>query len=331
MENKGLDHRLRIIQHADMNGKIVLVRIDHNVVKKGKIKDPYRIDMTLKTLNTIEEKGGHPILMTHVGRPKDKKTGVIKCEEGESVRPIVQYLKQKLSFKIYIPEFPEEPQGGILHLDDSIKPAIEDLKEGRIGMIYLPNTRWFQGEQSTGPERDVFAGELADLADLFVNDAFGSWQAHVSTYDIATRLPSYAGALLQKEIVNLNHLLNPQRPFLGVIAGAKFDTKIGPLKALYNKVDHLILGGLLYNTFLSAKYGVEMAGVPEEDRAFARDLIGLDKKENKIMEMPYLLESDNRDGKIAGQYRTVQIKDFKGDRKFKYLLDIDPKSLDEKG
>lgn len=330
MKTGELDPRLRLIQNADLKGKIVLVRVDHNVVKKGRIKDPYRIDATLKTLYAIAEKGGRPILMTHVGRPRDKKTGTIECKEDESVKPIVQYLEQKLPIKIHIPELPIDPDRGILHLDESIKPAINDLKAGKTGMIYLPNTRWFQGEQSKGPERDGFARELADLADLFVNDAFGSWQAHASTYDIATKLPSYAGTLIQKEIVNLSRVLHPEKPFIGIIAGAKYDTKIGPIKALYKKVDHLILGGLLYNTFLSSKYGIDIDGVSKEDVTLARELVEMDNKEKKILEMSNLVESATLEGRIEGQYKTFKIEDCKEGERFGYLLDIHPKSLEEK-
>jgi phosphoglycerate kinase len=329
METEKLDPRLRVLQLADMKDKVVLVRVDHNVVKKGQIKDPYRIDATLGTLYAIAEKGGRPVLMTHVGRPRDKKTGKIKCLEEQSVAPIVEYLGKKLPISIYAPEFPIDPENGIMHLTDTIAPAIKELKQGRIGMIYLPNTRWFQGEESKGSEREAFAQELAQFADLYVNDAFGSWQAHASTYDIATRLPSYAGALLQKEIVNVHSALDPERPFLGVIAGAKYDTKIGPLTALYHKVDHLILGGVLYNTFLSAKYGAEIAGVSDEDRALATDLVRLDEREQKILEMPFLVESDTTEGKIQGQYRTLDIRASKERKEFGYLLDIDPKSFKE--
>ena len=330
MKTENLDSRLRLMQDADMKGKVVLVRVDHNVVKKGKIKDPYRIDATFKTLYGIAEKGGRPILMTHVGRPKDKKTGAITCKEDESVKPIVRYLEQKLPIQINTPEFPVDPEKGILHLDESIKPAISDLKAGKIGMIYLPNTRWFQGEQSKGPEKGDFVRELADLADLFVNDAFGSWQAHASTYDIAKKLPSYAGVLIQKEIVNLSRVLHPQKPFVGVIAGAKYDTKIGPIKALYNEVDHLILGGLLYNTFLSSKYDVDIEGVSMEDVALARDLVEMDNKKEKIVEMPNLVESETLDGRIEGQYKIFKIEDCKKGEHFGYLLDIHPKSLEDK-
>lgn len=329
MKTKNLDPRLRLIQDADMKGKVVLVRVDHNVVKKGRIKDPYRVDATFKTLYGIVEKGGRPILMTHVGRPKDKKTGKIGCKEEESVKPIVQYLEQKLPIKIHIPELPIDAERGILHLDESLGPAINDLKSGKIGMIYLPNTRWFQGEESKALERESFAQELADLADLFVNDAFGSWQAHVSTYDIATKLPSYAGTLLQKEIVNLGRVLHPEKPFVGIIAGAKYDTKIGPIKALYKSVDNLILGGLLYNTFLSSKYGVGIDGVSGEDATLAKELVEMDHSEKKILEMSNLVESTTIKGRIEGQYKTRNMKDCKKGDSLGYLLDIDPTSLDD--
>ncbi|MDY6971122.1 MAG: phosphoglycerate kinase [Thermodesulfobacteriota bacterium] len=329
MEKQELDPRLRLAQQADMKGKIILVRVDHNVVKEGLIKDPYRIDATLGTLYAIAEKGGRPILMTHVGRPKDKKTGKITCQDGQSVGPIARYLEQKLPIKIHVHDFPKDTENGIMHLDESIKPAIEELKNGRIGMIYLPNTRWFQGEQSKGPEKDTLAKELAAVADIYVNDAFGSWQAHVSTYDIASLLPSFAGMLLQKEIINVHKVLNPGRPFVAVIAGAKYDTKIGPLKSLYAKVDHLILGGLIYNTFLAAKYGVEIAGVSDEDKALALELVELDKKDRKIVEMPCLVESDTTEGKTEGAFRSIKIHDFKKRRELKYLLDIETRSLEE--
>jgi len=104
---------------------------------------------------------------------------------------------------------------------------------------------------------------------------------------------------------------------------------MGPLKALYGKVDHLILGGLIYNTFLSAKYGVEIAGVSEEDQALAMELVELDKKENKILEMPCLVESDTMEGKIEGQCRPIEISSFKERRRFGHLLDIDPISLEQ--
>jgi phosphoglycerate kinase len=329
MQIEGLDPRLRVIQQADMKGKVVLVRVDHNVVKKGTVQDPYRIDASWWTLYAIAEKGGRPILMTHIGRPKDKKTGRITCDAGQSVAPIVHYLGRKLPVEIHVPEFSIDPDKGILHLDETVRPAVEALRSGKVGMIYLPNTRWFQGEQSGGPERETFAKELAALADLYVNNAFGSWQAHASTYDIAMQLPAYAGILLQKEIGNLHRVLEPEKPFVGVIAGSKYDTKIGPLKSLYAKVDHLILGGLMYNTFVSAKYGIPIAGVSEEDRGLAAELVEMDSREGKILELPYLVESDTLEGSVEGKHRVLETGDFRGKEKLNYILDASPRSFED--
>src|SRR4030042_1800908 len=166
---------------------------------------------------------------------------------------------------------------------------------------------------------------------IFLNDAFGSWQPHASTYDITKYLPSYAGFLMQREIINLNSVINPQRPFLAVIAGAKYDTKIKPLYAIYEKVDHLILGGVIYNTFLCAKYGISIEGVPEKDIILAKDLVEKDRANKKIIEMPFIVESDTLEGRIEGKYRTVSIKDFKEGKKYGYVLDIDPESFNDTG
>ncbi len=322
-----LDPRLPTIQNAPLDGKIVLVRFDHNVVKGGQIRDPYRIDRTLGTLYNIVERGGRPILMTHIGRPKDKKTGDINCREEESVRPVVEYLERKLHIKFQIPEFNIESKYGITGIDTSINHSIRELRKRKIGGIYLPNTRWFQGEEGEGETRKNFALQLAGLADIFINDAFGSWQPHVSTYDITKYLPSYAGFLMQQEIINLNSVINPERPFVAVVAGAKYDTKIKPIYALYERVDKLILGGVIYNTYLCAKYGINTAGVSEHDIEAAKDLVEKDRINQKIIEMPHIVESDTMEGKVEGEYRTLPIKDFRQGNKYKYIVDIDPKSF----
>jgi phosphoglycerate kinase len=327
IEPQRLDPRLPLIQDANLSDKVVLIRFDHNVVKDGEIRDPYRIDRSLGTLFNIVERGGRPILMTHVGRPKDKKTGEIKCRPGEAIEPIVEYIERKLYTKFHVPKFYQDPKSGIPGIDTSINLAIRSLKERKIGGIYLPNTRWFQGEETDGEIREKFAIQLAGLADIFVNDAFGSWQPHASTYDITKYLPSYAGFLLQKEILNLSSVINPQRPFLAVVAGAKYDTKIKPLYAIYEKVDNLILGGMIYNTFLCAKYGITIAGIQEKDITAAKDLVEKDRVNKKIIELPYIVESDTMEGRIEGKYRTISIKDFQDGKKYGYVLDIDPESF----
>jgi phosphoglycerate kinase len=325
-----IDERLPLLQNAPIEGKVVLVRFDHNVVKNGVIRDPYRIDRTLGTLYNIVERGGRPILMTHIGRPKDKKTGEIKCREDESVRPIVEYLERKLHISFHIPEFAAVAGCGITGIDTSINHAIRLLRERRIGGIYLPNTRWFLAEEGQGEARDKLAHQLAGLADVFVNDAFGSWQPHVSTYDITKYLPSFAGFLMQEEIVNLDYVLSPARPFTAVVAGSKYDTKIGPLYAIYKKADRLILGGVIYNTFLCAKYGVRIAGVSEKDVEAAKELVAMEEKNGKIVELPYVVESDILEGKVPGGFRTLSLKDFKKGNSYGYILDIDRESFSDK-
>src|SRR3989339_1101330 len=134
---------LPLIQDADLKGKVVLVRVDHNVVKKGIIHDPYRIDATIGTLYHINAKGGKIILMTHVGRPKDKKTGEITIDGKTSVEPIVEYLQKKLHIKLRVPEFYQHEKMGYIGIETSINHLIRELKDDKIDGIYMPNTRWF--------------------------------------------------------------------------------------------------------------------------------------------------------------------------------------------
>jgi len=331
MSKPDIDARLPLIQDADLQDKIVLVRVDHNVVKKGEIRDPYRIDATLGTLYNIVERGGRLIIMTHVGRTRDKNTGTIKVGDDTSVQPVVEYLERKLYTKFVVPQFPADPEWGIMDIDTSINLHIRDLRAHRIGGIYLPNTRWFQGEEATGERRERFALQLAGLADVFVNDAFGSWQSHASTVDITKHVPSFAGFLLQKELSNLKHVLEPKRPFVAVVAGAKYDTKIGPLNEIYKKVDHLILGGVIYNTFLCAKYGVRVNGISESDIEAAGNLVDQDTKAKKVLELPLVVESDTIEGRVEGKYRTRSIRDFKKGDEYGYFLDVVPESFDAPG
>jgi len=330
MQLNAISRRLPLIQEANLKGKVVLIRFDHNVVKRGVIKDPFRIDKTLGTLYYIVDRGARPILMTHVGRPKDKKTGKITCSPDNSVNPIAEYLQRKLNVEFYIPECEIDPELGISSIGNSIFQAIQDLKDRKIGGIYLPNTRWFRGEEEKeGFFRDNFAVQLSDLADIYVNDAFGSWQPHVSTYDVTKFIPSYAGFLMQQEIINLNKVVNPERPFLAVIAGSKYDTKIGPLYAIYEKADYIILGGVLYNAYLCAKYDISIKGIAKEDVEAAKELVNKDKEQQKILEMFYIVESETTEGKIEGKYRTISLNDFKKGNGYGYVLDVDPRSFTE--
>jgi phosphoglycerate kinase len=141
-------------------------------------------------------------------------------------------------------------------------------------------------------------------------------------------LPSFAGFLMQKELLNLKQVLDPPRPFVAVVAGAKYDTKIGPLRAIYEKVDHLILGGVIYNTFLCAKYDIRVQGVSESDIEAAKDLVNQDRKEQKIVELPMVVESDTIEKRVEGQYRNLKISDLEEGQKRGYFLDVARESFD---
>lgn len=321
---------LPLIQHADLEDKIVLVRVDHNVVKKGEIHDPYRIDATIGTLYHINAKGGKIILMTHVGRPRDKKSGNIQISDDTSVQPIVDYLENKLHINLKVPTFDEHPEKGYLGVETSINHQIRDLRNGKIDGIYMPNTRWFYGEEQKGELADRFAYQLAGLADIFVNDAFGSWQPHASTVGVTKYLPSYAGYLMQKEMKSLNRIYQADKPLVAVVAGAKFDTKIEPLYALMEKADYLLLGGVIYNAYLCAKYGISIKGIPDEDLRLAKEFVEYENRyPGKLIELPYIIESDTMEGKHEGQYRKKKISELKEGEQLNYVLDVATESFED--
>jgi len=320
MSNQG---SLPIIQDADLNKKIVLVRVDHNVVKKGKIKDTYRIDATIPTIIHILKKGGKPILMTHIGRPKDKKTGKITISPDEDVKPIVEYLEYKYGLHFIIPECVKLEDNGYVGLDTSINFNLKDLKAGKFDGIYLPNTRFFIGEEDNGKYKKDFGKQLAGLAEVFVNDAFGSWQPHASTVTPVEYLPSYAGLLMQKEIKHLSAIFTPKKPLTAIIAGAKFDTKIKPLEALLHSADNLILGGVIFNAYLATKYNLQIKGISDEDIQIAERFVKLaERYPDKVIEPEFIVESDTLEDKIEGQYRVHKISDLQPGTKLNYILDI---------
>ena len=326
--------KLSTIQDFDLSGKVVLARVDHNVVEKGLIKDAFRIDSTFGLIHHIAIRGGYPILMTHNGRTRDSKTGRIKSGPDTSVEPVVEYLNRKLEADLVIPGLQADPDWGVSGLDGEVMaPLLDKLKKRRLGGLYLPNTRWFAGEESKDDKTRALAAELAGIADLYVNDAFGSWQPHASTFDVAKAMPSCAGFLMQKELKNLARVLSPgapfAAPFVAVVAGSKYDTKIGPLNKLYDQVNHLVLGGVIYNAYLCAKYGIEVAGVEAEDVELAKGLVEKDKNAGKILEPKALVESQTLERRDPAQVRVVKAADFSPGQKYAYFLDVAPESFDD--
>ena len=235
--------------HKELHGKRVLVRVDFNVPmdKEKKITDDSRIKAALPTINYLIEKGAKVILVSHLGRPN----GVT---EDLRLNPIAKRLEELLKKKV-------------LKLDDSVgeevEQAISKMNPGDV--VMLENIRFYKEEEDNDEQ---FARKLADLADIYVNDAFGTaHRAHASTAGVAQFLPAYAGFLIQKELDVMGKALkDPKRPFVAIIGGAKISTKIAVLKNLLNKVDTLIIGGGMVYTFLKAK-GLEVGKSLVEDKA----------------------------------------------------------------
>lgn len=230
----------KTLDDINLNGKVVLVRVDINVpVKDGVVTDATRIERIVPTIKDILAAGGKPVLMAHFGRPK-----------GQVV--------PELSLRVTLPALEAAlGQPVIFAADDSGKRAgawINSMVEGDI--LLLENLRFYDGEETNSPE---FAAELATLGDVYCNDAFSTaHRAHASTAGIAAMLPSCAGRLMQTELGALESALgNPQHPVCAVVGGAKVSTKLQLLGNLVTKVDHLVIGGGMANTFLAAQ-GVDV-------------------------------------------------------------------------
>lgn len=239
----------RSITTADVRGKRVLCRVDFNVPLEGtKITNDARIEAALPTIKWLREQKARVILCSHLGRPKGQ---VI---DGLRMKPVGERLKTLLGTRVTI----------VPQITGTVpQAAIDGMKDGNV--LLLENLRFDPREEQNDP---AFAAELADLADIYVNDAFGAaHRAHASTVGVAELLPSYVGLLMQEEIEALGKLLdNPERPFAAIIGGAKVSDKISVLQNLVGKVDHLLIGGGMANTFLVAK-GINVGqSLVEEDK-----------------------------------------------------------------
>jgi phosphoglycerate kinase len=237
------------IRDLDAAGKRVFVRVDFNVpLEDGKITDDSRIVAALPTIKALLAQGAVVILASHLGRPDGKVLDSMR------LRPVAERLSQLLKMPV--------PVTGDA-LGAGTEDAIKRLKPGEV--ILLENLRFHAEEEKNDPE---FAKALASYADVYVNDAFGTaHRAHASTEGIARLLPSYAGLLMEKEIEFLGKLMeNPERPFAAIIGGAKVSGKIQVLRNLVDKVDVLVIGGGMANTFLLAQGKSVGKSLAEPDR-----------------------------------------------------------------
>jgi len=237
------------IRDLDAAGKRVFVRVDFNVpLEDGKITDDSRIVAALPTIKSLLSQGAIVILASHLGRPDGK------VQDSMRLRPVAERLSQLLKMPISV-------------TGDALGPGTEDaikrLKPGEC--ILLENLRFHAEEEKNDP---AFAKALASYADVFVNDAFGTaHRAHASTEGIAHILPAYAGLLMEKEIEFLGKLMeNPERPFAAIIGGAKVSGKIQVLRNLVDKVEILVIGGGMANTFMLAQGKSVGKSLVEPDR-----------------------------------------------------------------
>jgi phosphoglycerate kinase len=247
----------KTIRDVDFKDKKVLVRVDFNVpMKEGAVSDDTRIRAAIPTIQYLLDKGAAVILCSHLGRPKGGP------DLAFTLRPVAEYLGKLLGKNV---KFAEDCVG------PAAEKAAKDLKFGEV--LVLENTRFHPEEE----KNDLgLARQMASLADIYVNDAFGTaHRAHSSTEGVARYLPGVAGFLMEKEIKYLGEAVaNPKRPFVAILGGAKISDKIGVIKNLLAKADVILIGGGMANTFFQAQgYPVADSLVEEEALETARELL----------------------------------------------------------
>jgi phosphoglycerate kinase len=237
----------RSVRDLDVANKRVLVRVDFNVpVKDGEVTDDTRIRRALPTIRYLLQNGARPVLISHLGRPKGEP------DQKYAMDPVAARLKELLG----------EP---VEKLDAAVGPEVEEALDdwdGR-GVVLLENSRFYPGETKNEPG---FADQLAALADIYVDDAFGAaHRAHATTVGVAERLPAAAGLLMEEEIDYLDRVLeDPERPFVAILGGAKVSDKLGVIESLLGIADSLLIGGAMGFTFFAAQ-GYEVGDSLVED------------------------------------------------------------------
>ena len=295
----------RTLDDADLAKKRVLVRVDLNVpMESGRVTDGTRIRAILPTIRAITEKGGKAVLISHFGRPKGR-------DDSQSLAPLAKALSDELGRAVaFAPDC----------IGAEAMDAVERLAAGEV--IVLENTRFHAGEEKNAPD---FVEALARLGDIYVNDSFSTaHRSHASTEGLAHRLPSYAGRSMQGELDALTKALEaPQRPVLAVVGGAKVSTKLELLGNLVAKVDILVIGGGMANTFLAAQGKKVGKSLCEHDLlGTARDI--LEKAAAAHCEIVLPVDAVvAKEFKANAPHRTVGVDEVADDE---MILDAGPKT-----
>lgn len=299
----------KTLDDLNVKGKRVLVRADLNVpMKDGKITDASRIERQAPTIRELSDKGARVIVLSHFDRPKGKVVPEM------SLKPIAPALAKELGKPV---AFASDCVGAVA------KDAVAKLKDGDI--VLLENTRFHKGEEANDPE---FTKQVASLGDIFVNDAFSAaHRAHATTTGLAYLLPSAAGRSMQAELEHLDKALgNPSRPVMAVVGGAKVSTKLDLLQNLIGKVDYLVIGGAMANTFFVAEgrqVGKSLAERDMVDTALA--IVHKATETGCVLILPTDVVAA-KEFKAHAEHRTVEIGHVHADE---MILDVGPKSIEE--
>lgn len=299
---------MKSIRDVELKNKRVLMRVDFNVPmdKQGNIIDDARIQAAIPSIKYISEQGARLILMSHLGRPDGQRN------EKYSLKSVALHLSKLLNQDVEITDDCIGP---------TVKARVDQMLPGEI--ILLENVRFYSGEEENSPE---FSRELAVLGDLYVNDAFGTaHRAHSSTSGVADFLPAYAGFLLENEVNMLNKVLeHPESPRMAIMGGAKIKDKLGLIRNLLAKMDILLIGGGMANTFLKAN-DINIGKSISEDQLLteARSLLRLAEEQNKQILLPIdVVVADELSANAAGTI--VDVKNIPAD---KMILDIGPRTI----
>ena len=298
----------RTLDDAEVGGKRVLLRLDLNVpTENGQVTDATRLERVTPTIREIADKRGKVILLSHFGRPKGR-------DPKDSLKPVAAKLAEVLG----------RPVGFV---DDCIgqraEAVVKAMKPGDI--VCLENTRFHSGEEKNDP---AFVEQIAALGDIYVNDAFSAaHRAHASTEGLAHKLPAYAGRAMQAELEALSKALErPQRPVAAIVGGAKVSTKLDLLGNLLNKVDVLIIGGAMANTFLLAqRLNVGKSLVERDLVPTAEDILAKAKAANREIVLPV-------DAVVATKFEAnapSRVTDVTEVAEDEMILDIGPRSIEQ--